>query len=103
MDSGADLGKKDLEGMTPIHQASRTGRVHILQWLLDRHPYGYLPDSYLITHPQHLSHNGQSRMPVQLLDCLLAWVYPVVEATASILCCLPFWQTCTDSPTTPNR
>jgi len=91
VDNGADLGKQDLEGVTPVHQASRNGRVHVLQWLLDQHPHGYLPSTYL-------PRDGRAGAPrdahacESVLACAFAWLYPAAEAVASVACCLPLWQ-----------
>lgn len=96
---GADLGKADAEGLTPIHQASRTGRVHILQWLLDQNPYGYLPDKSIYP-PRASAHalvstQGTHAQGINSFAWLLTWFYPAAEVTASIVCCLPVWQSCT--------
>jgi ankyrin repeat protein len=98
VDNGADLAKTDAEGLTPIHEASRSGRVHVMQWLLDQHPYGYLPATYM-SREQSESRNTYSCYNPLLW--MLAWVYPAAELTAGVVCCLPVWQTC--SPTTAAR
>lgn len=105
--NGADLGKADAEGLTPIHQASRTGRVHILQWLLDQSPY-YLPASYppRRAHARADAHDGDALAHEHAyagdaarssFAWLLAWLSPAAEVTASLVCCLPVWQACSAS------
>jgi ankyrin repeat protein len=95
VDNGADLGKVDEEGLTPVHQASRSGRVHILQWLLDQDPYGYLPDSYL---PPAERANAAQR--AAWCASPLAWIFPMAETMVSIACCLTLWQMCVEPPAT---
>lgn len=100
VDHGADLAKEDIEGVTPVHQASRNGRVRIMQWLLDQHPYGYFPSSYP---PRQQRMGGDARrMPLGMLDCMFAWIYPAAEVVASVACCLPVWQTCTEADVTTS-
>eukprot|EP00026_Physarum_polycephalum_P014888 Phypoly_transcript_15454.p1 GENE.Phypoly_transcript_15454~~Phypoly_transcript_15454.p1 ORF type:complete len:209 (+),score=35.02 Phypoly_transcript_15454:112-738(+) len=102
VDNGADLGKTDAEGLTPIHEASRSGRVHVMQWLLDQHPYDFLPGTYLPREPSESPHDTTYMSSCHsTLLWLLAWVYPAAEITAGVVCCLPVWQTC--SATTASR
>lgn len=100
VDNGADLAKEDEEGMTPVTQASRNGRVRIMQWLLDQHPYGYLPSTYLPRNERTTTGSGYCYSGASL-GFLFAWMYPAAEVVASVACCLPMWQTYSDPAATP--
>jgi hypothetical protein len=100
VDHGADLTLHDDEGFTPVHYASKGGRVQVMQWLMDQHPYGYLPPSYLPrSSPPHTQTPCVS-ICGRVLRCVVGCVYPVVELVASVVCCLPAWHACGDSQST---
>lgn len=78
--------------------------MHIMQWLMDQSPYGYLPASYTprSMSPSHAQSKAQCvSLCGRVLRCMVGCVYPVVEVVASVLCCIPAWQyTCSDSQST---
>lgn len=100
VDHGADLTIQDSEGFTPIHHASKSGRVHILKWIMDHDSFGYLPPSYSrqkklnSDEPPDDDCKGTCMRVVKYMWS--GYAYPILEMTASVVCCLPAWQACTE-------
>jgi len=97
VDNGADLTIQDSEGFTPIHHASRSGRIQILKWIMDHDPIGYLPPSYSPRkqNQQNTEYHTYCGNLVRVIwvDCASS----ILEMAANILCCLPLWQSYPES------